>query len=136
LLQIAAFDPSTVQNAYLIEEQKLRVEPLVKICLQWGRTGIVPEKMILSHDPSRRNPTVAKSRPKTLLRKQIKRSKLRKGLRLMQLRAILKRPSTTEQGTQTFELNQKFVETKPKLVLKKRLYTLSLVVPSSIVDNA
>lgn len=55
LLQIAAFDPTVVQNSYLIEEQKQRVEPLVKICLAWGKTGIVPEKLILSYDESDSN---------------------------------------------------------------------------------
>lgn len=50
LLQIAAFDPSVVKNSYLIAEQKARVEPLVKICLEWGKTGVVPEKLILSYD--------------------------------------------------------------------------------------
>lgn len=49
LLQIAVFDPSIVQNKYLCEEAAHRVEPLVQICLEWGKTGIVPEKLILSH---------------------------------------------------------------------------------------
>lgn len=55
LLQIAAFDPSVVRNNYLTEQQRERVEPLVKICLQWGKTGKVPEKLIKSYDTDASN---------------------------------------------------------------------------------
>ena len=46
LLQIARFDIDVVKNKFLCEEAERRVEPLVQICLEWGKTGKVPEATI------------------------------------------------------------------------------------------
>jgi len=46
LLQIAHFDPAVVSNSYLQGEAAKRVKPLVEICLEFGRTGEVPVKML------------------------------------------------------------------------------------------
>jgi len=46
LLQIAHFDPTVVCNSYLQEEASSRVRPLVEICLEFGRTGVVPVHML------------------------------------------------------------------------------------------
>ena len=48
LLQIAHFDAARVQNTYLQEEAKSRVQPLLDICVEYGRSGKVPEEMIKS----------------------------------------------------------------------------------------
>lgn len=48
LLHIAVFDPNVVQNSFLVEEAKRRVQPLVDVCLEFGRTGKVPEDLIKS----------------------------------------------------------------------------------------
>ena len=48
LLQIAKFEPEVVQNDFLCEEAEKRVEPLVQVCLEWGQSGSVPEKLIAS----------------------------------------------------------------------------------------
>eukprot|EP00088_Acartia_fossae_P017513 TRINITY_DN19964_c0_g1_i1.p1 TRINITY_DN19964_c0_g1~~TRINITY_DN19964_c0_g1_i1.p1 ORF type:complete len:277 (-),score=35.44 TRINITY_DN19964_c0_g1_i1:306-1088(-) len=50
LLQIAVFKPDVVQNKYLEAEAKKRVEPLVKICVEYGRTGEPPIQLIQSYD--------------------------------------------------------------------------------------
>jgi hypothetical protein len=158
LLQIAAFDPSVVKNSYLIAEQKERVEPLVKICLAWGKTGKVPEKLILSYDeaPNSKPEQASNGAPKktegsktkkvgspriSLLRKQIIRQRVFQSLRILQLRAKLKRQEkrvfqTKDASSQTYEVNKRFVEVASKAELRTRMFTLSLVVPSSIVDNA
>jgi hypothetical protein len=86
LLQIAAFEPTVVSNDYLTNEQKKRVEPLIKICLEWGRSGVVPEKLILSYDKTS-NP--AKPKKRKLLRKQVIRKRVLNSI--LQLRAKLKR---------------------------------------------
>ena len=71
LLQIAVFDPKIVKNKYLCEEATRRVEPLVQICLKWGKTGVVPEKLILSHfensksDSNESSKAVAKIKTRT-----------------------------------------------------------------------
>ena len=49
LLQIAHFDPQIVKNKYLEEEASRRVQPLVDVCLEYGKTGQVPEQLIKSH---------------------------------------------------------------------------------------
>jgi len=49
LLQIASFPPEVVQNSYLVEEASKRVEPLVKICLEFGKTGVAPMDMIMGY---------------------------------------------------------------------------------------
>jgi len=49
LLQIAVFQPSVVQNTYLVEEASKRVTPLLDICVKYGQTGIVPEDLIKSY---------------------------------------------------------------------------------------
>lgn len=46
LMHIANFDPELVQNDYLVAEAKKRVQPLVDICLEYGKTGLVPEEKI------------------------------------------------------------------------------------------
>ena len=46
LLQIAHFDPAVVVSSYLQEEAGKRVQPLVEICLEVGRTGEVPVEML------------------------------------------------------------------------------------------
>merc|ERR1719369_1903141 len=43
LLQIAVFEPQVVCNDYLVEDAKKRVAPLVKVCVEFGKTGEVPE---------------------------------------------------------------------------------------------
>eukprot|EP00088_Acartia_fossae_P027574 TRINITY_DN28319_c0_g1_i1.p1 TRINITY_DN28319_c0_g1~~TRINITY_DN28319_c0_g1_i1.p1 ORF type:complete len:149 (+),score=25.48 TRINITY_DN28319_c0_g1_i1:3-449(+) len=49
LLQIAVFQPQVVHNQYLVQEAAKRVDPLLKICVEYGKTGSVPEKLILSY---------------------------------------------------------------------------------------
>ena len=49
LLQIAKFDPKTTQNDFLCEEASNRVDPLVQICLEYGKTGKVPINTIRRH---------------------------------------------------------------------------------------
>ena len=49
LLQIAKYDPNIVQNKYLIEEAQTRVQPLLDICIEYGRSGVVPEEKIKSY---------------------------------------------------------------------------------------
>ena len=49
LLQIAHFDPQIVKNKYLEEEAARRVQPLVDVCLEYGKKGEVPEEMIKSY---------------------------------------------------------------------------------------
>lgn len=39
LLHVAVFDPEVVKNSFLIEEAAKRVQPLVDVCLEFGRTG-------------------------------------------------------------------------------------------------
>lgn len=46
LLQIAVFDKKTVANEFLCEEAERRVDPLVKVCLKFGKTGEAPVSMI------------------------------------------------------------------------------------------
>jgi len=46
LLQIAVFDKETVSNVWLCEEADRRVDPLVKVCLKFGKTGKAPISMI------------------------------------------------------------------------------------------
>jgi len=48
LLQIAVFTPSVVQNSYLVDEAAKRVEPLIRICLEYGKTGETPVDLIMS----------------------------------------------------------------------------------------
>ena len=49
LLQIAHFNPGVIQNTYLLQEASKRVQPLVDIALEYGRTGVVPEERIKSY---------------------------------------------------------------------------------------
>ena len=49
LLHIAKFDKDVVKNKWLCEEAERRVEPLVQICIEWGKTGIPPEDTIRSY---------------------------------------------------------------------------------------
>ena len=49
LLHIANYDPEIVKNEYLVTEAKNRVQPLVDICLEYGKTGVVPEDTIKSY---------------------------------------------------------------------------------------
>ena len=46
LLQIAKFDENVVQNDFLIQEAERRVEPLIDICIEFGKTGKIPEKIL------------------------------------------------------------------------------------------
>ena len=46
LLQIAVFDKDTVQNEWLCQEADRRVDPLVQVCLKYGKTGKAPISMI------------------------------------------------------------------------------------------
>ena len=39
----------------MCKEAERRVEPLVKICLEWGKSGVVPEKLIMSYDDKSNN---------------------------------------------------------------------------------
>ena len=53
LLHIAKFDKDVVKNKWLCEEAERRVEPLVQICIEWGKTGVPPEDTIRSYqEPS------------------------------------------------------------------------------------
>jgi len=49
LLQIAVFPEEVVQCPYLVEEANKRVQPLIDICLEAGRTGEAPVDLIMSH---------------------------------------------------------------------------------------
>eukprot|EP00088_Acartia_fossae_P047604 TRINITY_DN5163_c0_g1_i2.p1 TRINITY_DN5163_c0_g1~~TRINITY_DN5163_c0_g1_i2.p1 ORF type:complete len:266 (-),score=40.20 TRINITY_DN5163_c0_g1_i2:961-1758(-) len=49
LLHIAVFKPQVVKNEYLVAEASKRVEPLLRICVEFGKTGTVPENLILSY---------------------------------------------------------------------------------------
>jgi len=49
LLQIAVYDPSVVCNSYLVEDARKRVAPLVKVCLEFGKTGVPPVDLIKSY---------------------------------------------------------------------------------------
>ena len=49
LLQIAFFDKELIQNDFLCSEASKRVQPLVNLCLEYGKTGVVPEEMIRSY---------------------------------------------------------------------------------------
>ena len=46
LLQIAVFDKKTVANKFLCAEADRRVDPLVKVCRKFGKTGKPPISMI------------------------------------------------------------------------------------------
>ena len=46
LLQIAKFDRDVVQNNFLLEEAGKRVEPLVNICIEFGKTGKIPDSIL------------------------------------------------------------------------------------------
>lgn len=48
LLHVAVFDASVVKNDFLIDEASRRVQPLVDVCLEYGRTGQVPVDLIKS----------------------------------------------------------------------------------------
>lgn len=63
---------------------------MVRVCLEYGRTGLVPEKLILSFatNSAEGEESKAQERDKTLkkiplLRKQIKRKLLVRGLQLL-----------------------------------------------------
>lgn len=49
LLQIAHFDSDVIQNSFLITEAASRVQPLVDICLDYGKSGQVPIDKIKSY---------------------------------------------------------------------------------------
>jgi uncharacterized protein len=49
LLQIAVFQPHVVNNSYLVDEASKRVQPLLDICVEFGKTGVVPEDLIKSY---------------------------------------------------------------------------------------
>lgn len=49
LLHIAVFDPIVVQNQWLVEEARRRVQPLVDVCLKYGQSGEVPVDLIKSY---------------------------------------------------------------------------------------
>ena len=49
LLQIAVFDEKIVQNSFLVSEAARRVQPLVEVCLTYGKTGEVPVELIKSY---------------------------------------------------------------------------------------
>ena len=104
LLQIARFDPEVVKNEFLCKEAERRVEPLVKICLEWGKSGVVPEKLIMSYD-DKSNKKGKKEEKKVkekntkenkedgkvqVLKKQIQRKQLAKGLKILQRRLKIK----------------------------------------------
>ena len=42
LLHIAKFDINVIRNPYLVEEAKKRVQPLVDVCIESGKTGQAP----------------------------------------------------------------------------------------------
>ena len=103
LLQIARFDPEVVKNEFLCKEAERRVEPLVKICLEWGKSGVVPEKLIMSYDDKskkgkkeekkveEKNTKENKENGKVqVLKKQIQRKQLAKGLKILQRRMKIK----------------------------------------------
>ena len=46
LLQIAIFDKKTVANEWLCAEADRRVDPLVRVCLKFGKSGKAPIGMI------------------------------------------------------------------------------------------
>ena len=46
LLQISFFDKQTVANEWLCEEAERRVDPLIQVCLKFGKTGKAPISLI------------------------------------------------------------------------------------------
>ena len=46
LLQIAYFDSKVVQNKYLEQTATDRVQPLIDICVAYGKTGEAPLDLI------------------------------------------------------------------------------------------
>ena len=46
LLHIAKFDKKVVRNAWMCAEAERRVDPLVKVCIEYGKTGEPPISMI------------------------------------------------------------------------------------------
>jgi len=50
LLQIAVYKEDVVQNKYLVGEAAKRVEPLVRICVEYGKTGEAPIYLIRSFE--------------------------------------------------------------------------------------
>jgi len=49
LLQIAVFKPDVVKNKYLVHEASQRVQPLLDVCVEFGKTGVVPIDLIMSY---------------------------------------------------------------------------------------
>ena len=56
LLQIAVFDKDTVQNEWLCQEADRRVDPLIQVCLKYGKTGKAPVSMIKKFAKELENP--------------------------------------------------------------------------------
>jgi len=50
LLQIAVFEPDVVKNEFLVQMAKQRVEPLLRICLEFGKKGTAPVDLIKSFE--------------------------------------------------------------------------------------
>ena len=101
LLHIAKFDKDVVKNKWFCEEAERRVEPLVQICIEWGKTGIPPEDTIRSYqEPSssaqkngkqeekaKKSPTPPRIPP---LKKTIQRKQIAKGVNILQQRLKVK----------------------------------------------
>jgi len=52
LLHIAKLDPEVVRNDFLVEEANKRVQPLIDICLESGRTGKAPVESLMKLEKS------------------------------------------------------------------------------------
>ena len=62
LLQIALFDKSTVANEFLCSEADRRVDPLVQVCIKYGKTGKAPVSMIKKFAALESAPTKAEKK--------------------------------------------------------------------------
>ena len=65
LLQIALFDKQTVANEFLCSEADRRVDPLVQVCLKYGKTGKAPISMIKKFAALESVPTKAEKKSQT-----------------------------------------------------------------------
>ena len=75
----------------------------MKICLEWGKSGVVPEKLIMSYDDKSKKGKKEEKKVKEkntkenkengkvqVLKKQIQRKQLAKGLKILQRRMKIK----------------------------------------------
>ena len=142
LLQIAVFDKQTVANDWLCEEADRRVDPLVQVCLKYGKTGKAPISMIKKFAKELESPV--DDEKKSVEVKIDSESPILAKRKREDTTAVVpeKRRKTVSQETQTYEVNKKFgaAAVAPRVdnyyKTSRRGFTTTLVLPSSIVDNA